>query len=190
MFECVNLIDRFGDKYKIGWDSCYNPKGRPKEKLAPWYMTVPCERGTIYPHGDLKLGVMVDYRPITANLLAESGVCELYQDCDREKTFLFDVADFDTVAEIVKPRRKRRLTPEQREKNVERLKKYRFDSRTSERSQRPTTQRDRSTRATSRSEASHCVTECSGHAISFGAPIHSPIIDRFHSQDFSEKKKP
>ena len=43
MFECVNLMDRYGAKYKIGWDECYDPKGRPKEKLDPWYMTVPEE---------------------------------------------------------------------------------------------------------------------------------------------------
>ena len=117
MPECINLMDRFGSKYKIGWDECYDPKGRPKEKLDPWYMTIPCERGTIYPHGDTKLGVMVDYRPITAKRLVESGVCELNQDGDHEKTFLFDISDFSIVAEIVKPRRKRRLTAEQREKN-------------------------------------------------------------------------
>ena len=157
--KCIDLLTLFGDEYRIGWDEAYDPKGRPKENCDPWYMTVPCERGTIYPHGDSKLGVMVDYRPITAKRLVESGVCELYQDGDQEKTFLFDVSDFDTVAKIVKPKRKRRLTAEQREKNVERLKKYRFDSRTSERSQRAPTQREQLTRPTRRSEASHCDSE-------------------------------
>jgi hypothetical protein len=152
-------MDYFGTKYKIGWDECYDPKGRSKENLDTWYMTIPCERGTIIPFGDTELSVLVDYRPITAKRLIESGVCALYQDGDHEKTFLFDVSDFDTVAEIVKPRRKRRLTAEQREKNIERLQKYRFDSRNPERSQRAPTQREHSTRLTSRSEASHCVTE-------------------------------
>ena len=82
-------------------------------------MQIPCERGTITPYGDTTLSVMVNNRPITANRLVELcfegfGVCELVQDGDHEKTFIFDVSEFDTIAEIVKPRRKRILSEEHR----------------------------------------------------------------------------
>jgi hypothetical protein len=134
MFDCVNLMSRFGTQYKIDWDECYDPANRPKENLDPWHMTIPCERGTITPYGDSKLSVMVDYRPITAKRLSELGVCKLYQDGDHEKTFLFDVADFDTVAEIVKPRRKRQVSEQERQRLATMSAKHGFQKHQSERS--------------------------------------------------------
>jgi hypothetical protein len=43
-----------------------------------------------------------------------------------EKTFLFDQAELEAVAAIVRPRRRRRLSPEQRAVCTARLAKYRF----------------------------------------------------------------
>jgi len=70
---------------------------------------------TIYPYGGDTLAVEVDRRPsIVARLTAIEGL-QLHQDGDVEKTFLFDVSLFDQVAEVVKPRKRRRLTPTQRQ---------------------------------------------------------------------------
>jgi hypothetical protein len=42
----TDLRDRFGSRYKITYDSAYDPKGRPRENLDPWYMQIPgdCNR--------------------------------------------------------------------------------------------------------------------------------------------------
>lgn len=133
--EPINLMTRFGKQYRIAFDPGYDPKHRPKDKLDPWAMEIPCERGTIYPHGGNDLAVMVDYRPITARKLAAIPGVVLVQDGDQEKTFVFPVELFKTVAKAVKPRRKRRLTAEQKQKAAERLKAFRFPSRSPERSQ-------------------------------------------------------
>jgi hypothetical protein len=45
----------------------------------------------------------------------------LWQKCDGEKTFRFDVDDFRRVAEVVRPHRRRRLSPEGRAELARRL---------------------------------------------------------------------
>jgi hypothetical protein len=114
---CINLLAMFGEQYRITFDEAYDPTHVPIGRRDPWMMQIPCEgqRVTIYPHGGTALAVEVDRRPsIAAKLQALAGV-KLHQDGDIERTFLFDVSLFDQVAQIVKPRRRRRLTDKQRE---------------------------------------------------------------------------
>ena len=122
--ECVNLLGRFGQGYRITYDPTDIPKHRHRANLDPWMMQIDCRCGIIYPHGGTLLAVEVDSRPTTARRLLESGVCTLYQDGNREKTLTFDVAVFEAVAAIVKLRRRRRLTEEQKKAAIENLKQY------------------------------------------------------------------
>jgi hypothetical protein len=112
---CINLLDLFSDRYRITFDLAYSARHVHRAKLDPWMMEIPCQgRGVmIYLHGGDTLAVEVDRRPsIVAKLKAIEGL-NLHQDGDLEKTFLFDVALFEQVAEVVKPRKRRRLTPTQ-----------------------------------------------------------------------------
>jgi hypothetical protein len=84
-------------------------------------MQLPCERGTIYPYGGDRLAVEVDYRPLTAKALAGLSGVVLVQDGDHEKTFVFHVDLFEQVAATVRPRRRQRLSAEQRRACAERL---------------------------------------------------------------------
>ena len=127
--QCVNLMEEFGERYRVTFDPAYDPKNRPREKLDAWYMQIPCERGTIYPWSEDRLAVEVDHRPITAKKLAALDDVVLVQDGDNEKTFAFPLSMFDAVAELVLPRRKRRLTDDQKQKAGERLKAYQFQPR-------------------------------------------------------------
>jgi hypothetical protein len=126
MPECVNLRERYGRDYHISYDPAYDPRGVHRRNLDAWMMTIPCRGNiTIYPHGRDLLAVEVDHHPGVAKRLAALGLV-VWQDGDKEGTFLFDVSEFEAVAEIVRPRKKRRLTPEQREACKERLKEYAF----------------------------------------------------------------
>ena len=82
----------------------------------------PAARGvTIYPFGGDRLAVEVDGRPgLVKQLTALPGV-GLWQDGDGEKTFLFDVARFEAVAAVVRPRKRRRLPEGQRRACTRRL---------------------------------------------------------------------
>ena len=44
MNECVDLIERFGKRFRVGFDPAYDPAHRPKDKLDPWYMVTLCLR--------------------------------------------------------------------------------------------------------------------------------------------------
>jgi hypothetical protein len=121
---CVNLAQLFGDRYKVAYDPAYDPFNVPHDKRDPWMMQLPCERGTIYPHGGDLLAVEVDNRTPTARKVAAlPGVCvsqgddgkpadDPYKDWGGDMTFLFPLALFDRVAALVKPRKRRRLSEE------------------------------------------------------------------------------
>jgi hypothetical protein len=70
--------------------------------------------------------VEVDGRPITARQLAAIPGFVLWQDGDAEKTFVFPVALFETVAALVKPRKRRRLSAERKAKLEESNVAFRF----------------------------------------------------------------
>lgn len=101
--RCINLMDRLGREYRIGWNPAYDPKGRPRDTLDPWYMVVVCRHGEICPYGGSQLAVEAEGRPKIKGRLAALPFCKLYQDGDDFGSFIFDVADFAQVAEIVKP---------------------------------------------------------------------------------------
>jgi hypothetical protein len=67
------------------------------------------------------LAVEVDGRPGLVKKLAAIPGVVLLQDGDEEKTFRFDVANFCRVAEVVRPHRRRRLSPERRADLARRL---------------------------------------------------------------------
>ena len=56
------------------------------------------------------------------------GCCRLVQHGDDGSTLVFNVANFNRVAEIMQPRRRRTLSAERRVQCAERLKAHRFKS--------------------------------------------------------------
>src|SRR4051794_23742472 len=117
---CIDLRERFGDRFRITYDAAYDAKGR--HHRDPWYALIPCRGNvTIYPFGWDLLAVEVDRHPGLAKQLSTIPGVTLHQAGDHERTYLFPAHLFDQVAAIVKPRRRRKLTPEQRQAAAERL---------------------------------------------------------------------
>ena len=120
---CVNLLEAFGEDHKVTFDPAYDRRHVRRHRLDPWMMQLSC-RGkgvVVYPFGGGRLAVDVDGRPgLVKKLVAVPGV-ELWQDGDGEKTFLFDVARFEAVAAVVRPRKRRRLPEGQRRACTRRL---------------------------------------------------------------------
>jgi hypothetical protein len=106
----VDLLRTFGEEFKITRDPAYDPDHVPHEMLDPWMAQIPCERQglVIYPYGGETLALQCDRRNQIANRVAAIPGVKLDQDGDleHEKTFIFDVALFDQIAAIVKPRKK------------------------------------------------------------------------------------
>lgn len=118
---CINLLAEFGDRFQIVFDEAYEPRHVPRDRLDPWFMQLPCQRGCIVPWGGETLAAEVEARPITARRLAACGVCDLCRDGDNEQTYLFELADFETVAAILRPRRRRQVSYSQRAAARERM---------------------------------------------------------------------
>ncbi len=129
--ECVNLKTRFGDRFKVRYEESYQAeRGENAWKQDPWLLVIPCTRKGwhIYSHGGDLLGVATvgSRGEITKRLLALDCVT-ITQDGDDGVNVIFPVDRFEDVAEIVKPRRRRRgMTPEERQVAADRLRDYQF----------------------------------------------------------------
>jgi hypothetical protein len=104
---CINLRELFGERFRIGHDEA---AATYAEKNDPWMMTILCDNGVIYPHGGSRLAAEC-YGPTARKLKAIAGVT-VHQQGDREWCMLFDVSIFEQVAEVMKPRKRRHLSPE------------------------------------------------------------------------------
>ncbi|MBN2025122.1 MAG: hypothetical protein JW809_20260 [Pirellulales bacterium] len=121
--DCIDLKARFGRRYRLGRDESYGaergPGGRARD---PWTLMIPCRFGHLYPFDADLLAASVDGFPRVAGRLRALACCRVWQDGDRgELTVVFHVNDLAEVARIVRPRRRRRLSPEQRATLTRRL---------------------------------------------------------------------
>jgi hypothetical protein len=117
--ECIDL-QTLGDFY-FGSDKAAGPLSHD-----PWMRTLPCRKAVVYPFGADLLAVEVDGRPYIAGRLRSIDGVQLYQDGDHEKTFVFPLEQFEQVAAVVRPRRHKRLTQEQRAASAARLAPFQF----------------------------------------------------------------
>jgi hypothetical protein len=118
--KCIDLQDQFGEDYQIGLDE--SADGR----ADPWHLTVLCERGEIYPFGGDFLAVEIIGHPVIARQVADIDGVRLHQDGDGEKTYVFHAELFHLVAAFVRPRRRRKLSDEDRDRLVQAGACYRF----------------------------------------------------------------
>ena len=128
--NCINLKERFGDRYRVKYEESYyaeRPEYRKEE--APWLMIIPCQHGHIGPWGGSTLLVCTRRRgPVTKRLTAQP-FGRVVQDGDDGVTVLFDVAYFDQVARIMKPHKRpgrRHLPPQEKQRLVEVGRAFRF----------------------------------------------------------------
>lgn len=124
---CIDLAERFGRRYRIECEESYFAQYGPRARVNdPWLKIIPCRLGHICPWGGSKLAAVTNKPGPTARKLAALPGAILWQDGSDGATVLFDVRDFGAVAQIMHPRRCRRLRPEQRTKLIDAGANYRF----------------------------------------------------------------
>ncbi len=130
--NCINLRQRYGDRYKITHDESYRTE-RPEFRAAeePWLQVIECRNGHVFPWGPDDDGVQwlaasTSRAGSVAKRLAALPFTTVVQDGTDGVTVRFPPAHFTDVAEIMHPRRRRRLSAEARTQATERLKKYQF----------------------------------------------------------------
>jgi hypothetical protein len=123
----IDLRQQYSSRYRIGCDpSC--ERVHHNDACDPWNVVVLCQHGHIYPHGELLLGAATNNRGQIANSLAALPCVRVVQDGDDGVNVIFDASDFAKVAAIMKPKRKRQLSAEQKAECVARLQKYHFSA--------------------------------------------------------------
>jgi len=105
----IDLKARFGDTYRIEVEE---GAGRTCD---PAYFIIPCRHGHFYPHGGEMLGFATNNRGGIAKRLASLPFVTVAQDGADGMNLIFSVEYFEEVAEIVKPKRRRQYTEEQKE---------------------------------------------------------------------------
>lgn len=122
---CLNLKEQFGQRFKIEYAESYHADCGVRARLEnPWLMILYCRNGHICPWGGSTLAACTKGNGPVANRLRKLPCTTVAQDGDDGVNALFDVADFDKVAAIMHPKRRKRLSESQKQKNIERLRKY------------------------------------------------------------------
>jgi hypothetical protein len=125
----LNLEDLFVDRYKLEYEESYyaeRPEFRKQEE--PWLTQIPCQHGHIGVWGDEWLVACTDHAGRVVKRLRELPFTQVAMDGDDGANVLFTVDHFDEVAQIMKPRKRRRLSGEHKARLAASNAKYRFRS--------------------------------------------------------------
>jgi hypothetical protein len=125
--ECINLKERFGGRFKVEFEESYDAE-RPEFRAAEalWLMVIPCQHGHICPWGGELLAACTNRRGLVARRLVRLAFVKVAHDADDGVNVTFSVQRFPEVAAIMKPRRRRRLSAEHRQKLIEASKPHWF----------------------------------------------------------------
>lgn len=131
----IDLKKRFGQKYRIFMDEAWyveTAESYPdKIKHRLWYYEIRGKYGTIYLYGTNKLAVRITANRIKSRIMTDyRNILSMYLEAEDESIFLFSPVNFEIVAGLIKARRKRQITNEQRQLIIERTKNYRFERST------------------------------------------------------------
>jgi len=111
----INLKDLLGGRYRVVLDE--SARHEPGAKKDLWYFMLLCRYGSIYPFSARLLAFHCTARGIRTRLHGDHPRLEIRNlSDDGEAIFLFRLDQFDLVAEYARPRRKRRISGEERDR--------------------------------------------------------------------------
>jgi hypothetical protein len=127
MPTCLNLRKLFEDRrFRFGYDESYKAERPEFRKLEKnWLTHILCRHGHIGVWGGDFLVACTDKNGGVAGQLKSFKFIKAAQDGVDGVNAVFHLKHFDKVVEVMVPRRKRKLSEEQRVKAAEVLAKYR-----------------------------------------------------------------
>lgn len=125
--DCLDLQKLFGKRYRVTLEANGVTKSQTPEAEYPWLYEIVGRKGMVYPHGSNVLAA-VGFTPSSSRKLR--GLTHaLTVRGDQEVVITFEPKNIESVFKIIKPRKRRRLTDEQRAAAIERLKEHQFHAR-------------------------------------------------------------
>jgi hypothetical protein len=125
----VNLKQIFGSRYRVTFEeSYYAERGEHGRTEDPWLMIIPAQHGHFFPHGEETLAFSSNQNGRIANRLRRLDFAAVRQDGDDGVTVVFPAGRFEAVAEIAKPKRRRRLSEQHKSRLLEAGRAHRFRS--------------------------------------------------------------
>jgi hypothetical protein len=117
MITCIDLKECFGNCYRVVAEESYRAERGDTARIHdPWLLVIPCKYGHIYPHGGECLAASTTHRGPLANQLAALSCVRVVQDGDDGVNAVFHIDDFDQVAAVMKPKRRRKLSSDHAKK--------------------------------------------------------------------------
>ena len=127
--QCINLRERFGRKYRIAYEASYQHEYGPGARVEdPWLMILPGARGHVFPWDATRLAASTNSAGATARRLKALSITEVWQDGDGV-TVLFPAEHLDEVANLLRLRRRRRVTERERSRLAALGRQFRFRPR-------------------------------------------------------------
>ena len=126
--QCVDLRATFGCRYRYERDEAYGAEHSECRAIeAPWLQVIPCQFGKLFPWGDRRLAAYCPAGPVKRRQLERLSCVEVVQGGGDgpEVIVAFDVADFDRVAAVMRPARRRRYSTETRARLTDQLRRVR-----------------------------------------------------------------
>jgi hypothetical protein len=112
----INLLEQYGDEFKVGFDPCYDAAGVPREKLDLHLMRLTGKYGSVHPHSSELLAVETEGHPIVKGYLEslECTTTHLDGDCGFG-SFLFKPEHLGEIAKIVRLYRRPKISAARRD---------------------------------------------------------------------------
>lgn len=131
----IDLMKLYGKKYRVTMDESWdaeNPDNRTEWKAngeIAWYYEIVGKRGKLYPQKENAFALECTEK-VWNNMRTKYGLnLERLRGCDEGPTLLVKESDLDTVVKAIGARKRKVLSPEQKQLQIERLKKYAFQKR-------------------------------------------------------------
>jgi hypothetical protein len=111
---CIDLRTLYGARYKLRKEADGATWGATPEAERVWLLELACKYGVVYPQGGEILASTITSRIMGRRVAALPCIRSSRGDIERVVTFHVD--DADQVLAIMQPRRRRHVSPEERER--------------------------------------------------------------------------
>lgn len=117
----IDLKSQYGHAYRISREETAKVAGQTREDRM-WLYRIPCKYGHIFVHGVDRLGAYCGRVGVIKRLVALDGVT-IHQRGDREVSVTFPPSMLDSVADVLRAKRRPVRSPAQQEVSLRSLAK-------------------------------------------------------------------